>query len=101
MITLKSVCFLALTALVLGGTCTPPSTIFSSSSIASNFDRFLSTLHYDSSAFDLISNPNYETFKSYFLSNGKYFIPLWCLGGVTLVLFMLCSLQLCCYHCCG
>lgn len=101
MIALKTASLLLVVTTVLAQTCTPPSTIFSSSTMSTIFNGVLSTFSYDNSAFDLIGNPSYETFKSYFLSNGKYFIPLWCLGGVTLVLFLLCSLQLCCFHCCA
>lgn len=85
---------------VFSGHCASPDTIFNGQSLSTIFDQALETLHYQSSFFDFISDPSTDSLKSYLMSNAKAFIPLWCLGGLTLILFVACLIQMCCFNLC-
>lgn len=92
--------FLTFLGVAFGDPCAAPDTIFNSQSLSTIFDQVLQTLDYQSSFFDFISDPTTDSLKSYLMSNAKVFIPLWCLGGLTLVLFLACAVQICCFNLC-
>ena len=82
-------------------TCDAPSTITRSDSLSSIFDEAFSTIQYENSLFDYLSAPTFDNLKAYLTTQGRYFIPLWCAGGLTFIFFICCCIQLCCFNCCG
>jgi len=80
--------------------CVPPSTITSSQQLNSIFDQAFSTIQYQNSLFDYLADPSFDSLKNYLTTQGRYFIPIWCAGGLSLLFFVICSIQICCFDCC-
>jgi hypothetical protein len=91
-------CLLLATA--WGQGCVPPATVTNSEQLSSIFDQAVSTIQYHNSLFDYLSDPSFSNLKAYLLTQGRYFIPLWAAGGLTLLCFIFCSIQLCCFNGC-
>ena len=91
-------CLLAFT--IASQTCEVPSTITSSSSLNSIFTDAINTIQNDNSLFDYLSDPSFDSAKSYVSTQGRFFIPLWVAGGLSLLFFVICAIQICCFDCC-
>ena len=90
-----------LASLVLAQTCQVPSTITTTSTIDSLFDEAINTIQANNSLFGYLGDPSFANLKSYVSTQGRFFIPLWTIGGLTLLFFTICAIQMCCFNCCN
>lgn len=91
----------ALLVLSASGSCPAPSPIIASSSLGSIFNKTIALTNYKPSLYALIDAPDFAAINTYGMSFAPFVLPLWCLGGVTLLMLIGCFIQLCCYNCCN
>ena len=84
----------------LAQTCEVPSTITSSSTLNTIFTTAIDTIQIDNSLFGYLGEPTYDNLRSYVTTQGRFFIPLWVVAGLSMLFFTICAIQMCCFNCC-
>jgi hypothetical protein len=94
---------LILLILAVGATdnCANPTLIIPDTFLDSIFDRIFQVNSYQTELRDFITNPNIDTARVYITTQSSYLITLWVFAGLSFVIFMAFTIQLCCYNCCG
>jgi len=81
--------------------CTDSNYIIPSSILDDVFNNPLDTLRSDQNLVALIQQPNEENLRTYALSLAPVAAPLFALAVLAIIFFVICSIQLCCFDCCG
>lgn len=81
--------------------CNNPSYIIPVSPLDSAFDTTLDSIRSPQSLIAYLANPTTDNFIDYTITLLPAAAPLWAMGVLTFVLFIACSIQLCCFDVCG
>jgi hypothetical protein len=81
--------------------CDSPNYIIPVSPLDSAFDTTLDSIRSPQSLIAYLANPTTDNFIDYTITLLPAAAPLWAMGVFTFVLFIACSIQLCCFDVCG